>query len=250
MELIVSLLGIPLLVLLVTGPFAASIFIALLRRNSSRWLWSFSLGLGLLTILLGIFIAHTFANFFPGIGCFITLLTPIVALVTFLSFRFRARKVQASFAADAPQRHWFLIGSLMIPLLQIAAPVVSFGYGVACQGLDQQAAKPIIAALHKYQAETGTFPVLVSPSESDLSMLVPRYLASIPQPSCNVPILEADPYTPGETRWSLYSCNNSPGHETLLMVPIIGSDSRQLYNLNTGHWSTGNSFDGYCSYLR
>ncbi len=251
MEIIVPWLGIALLILLVTGPFAASMFIKLIKRNNPRWLWIFSLGLGLISILEGLFIAHTFSDFFPGIGCFVTILTPIVATGTFLGFRFRAKRVQESFVTHSPQRQWFQIGTFLIPLLQLFAPVVGFGYARTCDALNQQAAAPVIAALRDYRAETGSYPVLDSPYQSSLTMLVPRYLSSLPPRACVVPLFNTpDPYYPVADDWSLYYCSNTPSHETLLMVPILGSDSQQIYNLTTEHWLTGNAFDGYCSYLR
>jgi hypothetical protein len=250
MGIVLVELGIPLLVLSITGPLAVSIFIVLTKTGDRRGLWIFWPTLCLITILLGIGIAYTFGNFFPGWGCFITLLTPVSAIVTIVVARFRSRWLRASMRDQDSRRRWLLIGTLLIPVLQLSAPVIGFGYARTCDALNRQAAKSIVAALETYKAATGSYPVLASPYQSDLSSLVPHYLPFIPQRACAVAFLEgADAGYPMYNDWSLYYCNNSPGAETLLLVPILGSDSRQIFILNTGRWSVGNALDGYCSYL-
>jgi hypothetical protein len=254
MELIIYWLAIPLTILFVTGPVAASVFTALLKKSRWRWLLLFWLGLGLTAVGVGVFITHTFANFYPGPGCFISLFTPFMVIMTFLFLRFRAGRVYQALGSDSFRRRWFIAGTLLIPLLQLSAPVISFGYGGACNALTQQAAQPIIAALESYKAETGGYLPLNDPNKSaqrDLRFLMPDYLSALPPRACTVwPFSHAsDPDDRAEDDWSLYTCNQNPGREVLLMVPIIGSDSVQLYNFSTGHWSRGNWLDGYCDYL-
>jgi len=249
MEIII----LPISILFITGPIAARVFIVLLEKSHWRGLAILWLGLGLTAVLLGLFITYTFGNFFPGPGCFTSLLTPLFAIVTFLTFRFRAKRIYEALSGDWARRRWFMAGTLLIPFLQLSAPVISYGYGQTCDALNRQAAESLIVALEKHKTETGSYSSpsdLDSPYQADLEFLVPRYVPSIPPHACAVAFFNRpDPYYPVDDSWNLYHCNNSPGHEVLLMVPIIGSDSQQIYNLSTGQWSRGNALDGYCNYL-
>ncbi len=244
---------IPVAVLALTGPLAAWLFIRLLQSGSRRGLALLIAGLALAAVLLGAFITYTFSNFFPDIGCFITLLTPIAAIITLLSFRLRSKKVYALLGDDRTRRRWFIAGSLLLPLLQLAAPAVGYAYGQGCDALNRRSAAPIIAALQAYQAETGAY---LPPGEQEsvvpgsLDYLIPTYLAALPPRSCFASTFDPpDPILLAESDWNIYACNNTPGDPVLLMVPILGSYSQQIYNLNTNRWSRGNSMDGYCNYL-
>jgi hypothetical protein len=235
----------PLIPLFFTGPVAASIFIVLLKRDHRRIQPFFWLALIAATIALGIFTAYTFSNFFPGPGCFITLFTLPAAIVTLLTFRFQAKRFYQAIDDEQRRRRWFQAATLVIPLLQLSVPAIGLGYFAQCNMLNQQAAQPIIAALETYKNETGHYPVLSSPYESNLQLLVPRYLSAVPARPCALPF-ELPALFIEHDDWSLYFCNNSPGQETLLLVPTIGTDAKQVYNLKTGRWSLGDSFDGYC----
>lgn len=244
---------VPVAVLALTGPLAAWLFIRLLQSGDRPGLALLIAGLALAAVLLGGFITYTFSDFFPGIGCFITLLTPIAAIITLLSFRLRTKKVYAVLGDDRIRRRWFVAGSLLLPLLQLAAPAVGYAYGQGCDALNRRSAAPVIAALQAYQAETGSY--LPSANldysyQGALDYLVPDYLAAIPPRSCFAATFDPpDPLLPAESDWNIYFCHNTPGDPVLLMVPILGSDSQQIYNLNTNRWSRGNAMDGYCNYL-
>lgn len=252
MELIISWLVIPLLVLFVTGPVAASVFVALFAKNQRPWLAIFWVGLGAAAVLVGIYISHTFGNFFPGPGCFISLLTPLMVIMTILFLRFRARRLYQAIGDDKPRRRWLTAGMALIPLLQLSAPVISFGYGLTCELANRELARPIIASLEQYKSDTGGYLPVDSPDQSaqrDLTFLVPDYLASIPPRACTIAWLDPPKSASRlEDDWSLYLCARSPGREVLLMGPIIGSDSQQTYNLQTGNWSRGNWLDGFCNF--
>ncbi len=235
----------PLIPLFVTGPVAARIFLVLLKRDD-RWIQPFFwLALIAATFALGIFTAYTFSHFFPGSGCFITLFTPPAAIVTFLTARFQAKRFYQAIGDEPRRRLWFHAATLVIPLLQVSVPVIGLGYFMQCMGLNQQAARPIIAALETYKSETGHYPALSSPYESDLRFLVPGYLPAIPARPCTLPFEAPDLFIEHED-WSLYFCSNSPEQQTLLLVPTIGTDMKQIYNLNTGRWSASDAFEGYC----
>jgi hypothetical protein len=62
MALIIYWFVIPVSILFITGPVAATVFIALLQRGHRRGLGLFWLRLGLTTLLLGLFTIYTFGN--------------------------------------------------------------------------------------------------------------------------------------------------------------------------------------------
>src|SRR5689334_19457166 len=123
MAVLIRWIGIPLLLLAISGPLAAIVFASHIKHNHLRWLWVFCLGLVLLAAAEGIFIAHTlFVGLFPDTGCFMALLTPVASVVTFLVFRRWARQQGNSAVTSGLQDRWYLIGIVLIPLLQLAAP--------------------------------------------------------------------------------------------------------------------------------
>ncbi len=270
----IELLLPPVLILLVTGPGAAVLYISRVRKKDRRGLALVLAGLGAAAVGLGVWMTYSFGNFFPGAGFFTCLFTPVAALATLLVFRFEAKHVYPEIGEGQTWRRWYLAGTFLLPLLQLAAPLVGFFYGQACDGLSRQAAVPLITALEAYKADHGSyFPGegAGSASPGGLEHLVPGYLAGLPRPGCQAPSLAGeedkqedwslyvcgmrmtrDPlqYEDKQEGWSLYVCGSSPGKEVLLLVPIIGSDSKQVYNLGTGNWGRGNEFDGYCNYLR
>jgi hypothetical protein len=240
-----GLIVLPFIPLFLTGPVAASIFIFLLKRDQ-RWIQPFFwLALIAATFALGIFTAYTFSHLFPGPGCFIALFTPPVAIVTLLTFRSQAKRFFQAIDNEQRRRFWFQAATLIIPLLQLSVPAIGLSYFMQCMGLSEQAARPIIAALETYKRETGHYPALPGSYESSLQFLVPRYLPAIPARPCALSFEAPDLFIEHED-WSLYFCNNSPEQETLLLVPVIGTDLKQIYNLNTGRWSAGDALEGYC----
>jgi hypothetical protein len=231
--------------LLLTGPAAAAIYIALLKRGYRRALWIFWALLACATILLGALIAHTFSDFFPGRGCFTTLLTPAAALLTVLVFRLQTKRFNEAVGEDAGRRRRFQSAILILAALQLSAPVIGFVYARSCDLLNRQAAQPILVALERYHQEYDRYPMLPDRHRSDLRFLVPQYLDVLPPRACRAPFGRPDSY-PVDDDWSLYFCTNSPGQETLLLVPVVGTDSQQIYNPETKRWSRGNSLDGFC----
>jgi hypothetical protein len=242
---LIILIILPLISLFITGPAAASIFIVLLKRDYRLIQPFFWLALVAATFALGIFTAYTFSSFFPGPGCFITLFTVPAAIVTLLTFRFRAKGFYQAIGDEQRRRRWFQAATLAVPLLQLSVPAIALGYAAQCSLQNQQAARPIIAALETYKNETGHYPTLSSPYRSDLQFLVPRYLPAIPARPCTLPF-EVPALSIEHEDWSVYFCSNSPGQETLLLVPIIGTATKQTYNLKTGQWWLGDAFEGYC----
>jgi hypothetical protein len=231
--------------LFLTGPAAAAIDIALLKRGVRRGLWIFWVLLVGATVLLGVTVAHTFGDFFPGLGCITTLLTPASAVVTLLVFRLSSKHFESENDAKSDQRRRFQAAMLLIPALQLSVPLIGWGYAQGCALGNRRAARPIVQALDQYHRDHGHYPSLPGRHHSDLQILDPEYLEAIPSRPCRNPFARLYSY-PLDDDWSLYFCANNPGQETLLLVPLIGTDSKQIYNPETRWWRRGNSLDGYC----
>jgi hypothetical protein len=231
--------------LFLTGPAAAAMYVALLKRGYRRALWAFWALLACATILLGYTIAHTFGDLFPGLGCFATLWTPAAVLLTVLVFRRQTRRLDETVDPNAPFPRAPYAALLALIVLQLSAPLIAFGYAQSCALLNRRAAQPIVAALESYRQEHGRYPFPENRHRSDLSMLVPEHLESIPPLACQNPFARPDEDSTADD-WHLYFCQNSPGQETLLLIPLIGTDSLQIYNPDTKWWTRGNAFDGFC----
>ena len=231
--------------LFLTGPAAALLYIALLRRGHRRAMWVFWALLVVSTAWVGVLIAHTFSDFFPGPGCFATLLTPATAILSLIVFRFQAKRFYQVVGDDLVRRRRFQLAMLLFAALQLSAPPIGLCYSRSCDLINRRASRPIVAALERYHEEHGRYPTFSDRHQSDLGFLVPEYLDAIPPLACRVPqiwsVLDSE-----DDDWRLYNCPNSPGQPTLLLAPIVGTDSQQIYNPETRRWSRGSSFDGYC----
>jgi len=240
----IALALLALIPLLVTGPAAAALSVALVKRGRRRALWIFWIVLACLTVLLGITIAHTFADFFPGLGCFATLWTPVAVILTVLVWRLQSKRLEEAGPKARPSR-LLLSVLLVVIVLQLSAPPIGLIYAQSCAFLNRRAARPIVAALESYRREQGHYPFDQNRHRSDLSILAPEHLETIPPLVCQNPFAPKDERS-RDSEWSLYFCTNSPGQETLLLVPLIGTDSLQIYNPATRWWTRGNSLDGFC----
>jgi hypothetical protein len=231
--------------LLLTGPAAAALSTALVlkgRRRALLVLWAL---LACATVVLGVVIAHTFGGLFPGPGCFATLWTPAAIILTVLVWRRRVRRLEQPAEPDIRPPRLLQTALLVLILLQLSAPVIALAYAQSCAFLNRRAAQPIIAALKSYRNEHSRYPFAEQRHRSDLSILMPEHLDAIPPLACRNPFARKDADSEEDT-WRLYFCQNSPGKETLLLVPLIGTDSMQIYNPQTKWWTRGNSFDGFC----
>jgi hypothetical protein len=240
-----AIIALSVVPLLLTGPAAAWLYIALLKRGGLAWRWLFWPLLGIAAAAGGALIAHTFGGLFPGAGCFATLFSPASAVLTLLVFRLGSKRFTAAVGEDAIRQRSFQSAMLILAMLQLSTPLIGLVYARSCDLLNRRAARPIIAALERYREEYGRYPMPPGRHRSDLTILIPRYLDAVPRRVCRAPWGGFDAYA-GDDDWSLYFCTNSPGQETLLLVPVIGTDTRQIYNAETGLWSRGNSLDGFC----
>lgn len=247
MDIVLGWFLVPAIILILTGPVAAAATMTLLAGYSRRAVFIFWLALAAAAALVGLFIAYTFADFFPGPGCFLSLFTPIGALAAFLFFRFRAKRFNETAGEDRTAKRLFLLGSLLVPFLQLTAPLVSVGFSRLCDSLNRDRARPIIAALEEYKRGAGSYPSAGGYIESDLKQaLTPAYLAEWPGVACELPPPASNWVLFRDNRFTLYYCARSPNQDTFLLVPLMGSDTKQTYHLASGQWSVGSTFDGFC----
>jgi len=212
----------------------------LIARDQYKALIALWVSLGIIAIPYGIYIAYSFADFFPGPGCLIAVLLPITALISIIVIRRRSK----GGVTEVPLRKRLAFAALaVIPITQCGAPVIGSGYARLCEAQNRETAKVIIEAVETYKKDSGEYPTPTH-FQSDLNFLAPRYLKSIPARPCALPATPSS-YPNLNLDRSLYYCGNSNKH-LLLLVPIIGSDTQQTYDFNTGRWSMANALDGYC----
>ena len=114
----IALALLALIPLLLTGPAAVACSLTLIKRGHRRALWIFWVLLACVAILLGIAIARTFSDFFPGPGCFVTLLTPGGVILSALVWRRQSKRFSQGEGSDAhpPRPVW--IALLVVMVLQ------------------------------------------------------------------------------------------------------------------------------------
>jgi hypothetical protein len=216
-----------ILLILFIGPLAAVQYLKWVQADARLANWVFWPVMITGVVGVGILSAYTFGDFFPGLGCFISLAAPLGGIITMAFVRWWLRK-QAVESPRIPRK----LAAGLIPLMLFCIPIIAFSYSRGCDAVNRRRARPIIAALKGAPLQ----PDLVA--KTSLDFLVPEYISEIPTPVCTAE--SADKY--GYEAWSRYPCENG----LLLMVPILGSDSVQTYNLDSGEWSVGSAFDGYC----
>ena len=103
---------------LIVGPVAAIAFIIIVKRKDRRLL---SLFVVLLLLVYFIALAHmamTFGHTFPGAGFFASTLMPIGIIVSLVILLLSSRGVWRSLGEDRWWRICFVVGVVLIPLLQ------------------------------------------------------------------------------------------------------------------------------------
>jgi hypothetical protein len=109
---------------IVSGPGAAFALVMILRREEQ--------GLKLLfwPVLIAVHIAgyffmlHTLGDFFFGPGFLACLITPIFAVSTALGLRLSSHRFHQAVGDDPSRRRWFVIGTVLIPLMQLGTVMV------------------------------------------------------------------------------------------------------------------------------
>ena len=136
---------------------------------------------------------------------------------------------------DLSRRRLYLIGLVLVPLVQLAPWLGSRATSLSCDAMNRERAMIIVGAVADYHQANGEYP-------ADLTALVPDYLDALLAPSC----FDADvsPYTQHE--YELVTCR---GGQVVSTVDAFSTDFIQRYDLATGQWSTVSFLDGVCSFL-
>jgi hypothetical protein len=140
-----------------------------------------------------------------------------------------------AFSPGRLRRAVYLLGGLLIVVLQCSPMPGSYLINFTCYLGNQEKSRPMIAALETYHQDQGHYP-------ETLTALVPTYLPALPTPACNT--LSGNQQKP---QFALVHC--SP-EETLVTVFSVDGSSIQRYSFATGNWSSISFFDGACSFLR
>jgi hypothetical protein len=188
------------------------------------------------SIYMAFFSARNFGGAFGAgmaFACLSALLVPISLIVLLLLRRPFRRK----YADDLIRRRLYVVGGVIIILVQIFPILGSYSIDKACYAATRGNASPLISAVQRYEQDIGQYP-------SEVQDLLPMYISQIPAPACLW--LSGDTYRE-QTGFEITACRN--GSVLLTTISLDGS-SIERYNFATGNWSSISFLDGACSYLR
>jgi hypothetical protein len=171
-----------------------------------------------------------------GLGSILVCLSPFTVAISLLLLLILLSRFTRAFAEDRPRIRFYVIGGLLVVLLQIGVFVGHFGVRSVCSAQTRLRASPVIDAVESYRQEHGSYP-------QELDAIVPTYLPSLPSAACGW--LVSSKYTDRE--FALKQCEPDV---TLLILDSLDGDSIQRYNFVTGNWSSISFLDGACSHLR
>ncbi len=235
----------------VAGAGPGLIFVLLIRKRQLR----------LATILLVVMALGSVAmalNLTYGIGvgifggAFSCLVLPAVAMSLIAVIATRANTWRLLWG-DPARQHMYVIGAVLVPLLQLAPLPGEIAIVTACDALNRREGDAIVQALRAYRQDHDVYP-------ETLQALVPGYLAALPPPRCFATfgwfhgsdvyqwMPGSDILRAGSAQFELERC--TIGRVTLLTLPSIRFEFIQRHNLDTGNWSRVSFLDGACSYLK
>jgi hypothetical protein len=184
-------------------------------------------------------------------GAFSCLVLPAVGMSLIAAIATRASTWRLA-RGDPARRRLYLVGAVLIPLLQLAPLPGEITIVAACDALNRSEGDAIVRALHTYRQDHDAYP-------DTLQALVPGYLLDLPTPHCIAPfgwfhkqdvydwMPGSDILSTGSTQFELERCTRE--RATLLTLPSIRFEFIQRHNLDTGSWSRVSFLDGVCSYL-
>jgi hypothetical protein len=213
---------------------AVPIFILLIWKRSIRAAAAWLVFL-VLESIAAVFLS-VYASGMFGLGGIMACLALPTGFVSLLVLLILLRRFFQTFGQDQPRRRFYLIGGLIIVVLQVGLFIGQSGVKSACFAQTRRQAAPIIAAVESYHQEHGSYP-------EELEEIPLTSLPGLPSPGCG---------------WSRTSSSSQAGFKlaqcepdiTLLTVRAVDGDFIRRYNFSTGNWSTVSFLDGTCSYLR
>ena len=171
-----------------------------------------------------------------GLGSMLVCLSPFTVAVSLLLLLILLRRFTRAFAEDRPRIRFYVLGGLLVVVLQIGVFAGHSGVRSVCSAQTRLRASPVIAAVESYRQEQGSYP-------KDLDDVIPAYLPALPSAACGW--LVSSEYTDRE--FALKQCDPDV---TLLVLDSLDGDSIQRYNFATDNWSSVSFLDGTCSFLR
>ena len=227
------------------------LFVWLVRTGRPRPAIVLLVILGLISVAMALNLTYGIGVGIFG-GAFSCLVLPVAAVSVIAVIATRAKTWQL-LRDDPGRRRLYLVGAILVPLLQLVPLPGEVALVAGCDALNRGTGDGIVQALQAYHADHQAYP-------EDLAALVPEYLTEIPPARCFAPFAwfhgpEIYAHMPG---LGLPSLGSSPFHlepcpregVMLLTVPSIRIEFIQRHNLETGIWSRASFLDGVCSYLR
>ena len=213
---------------------AIPVFVALLWKRGIKAA-AFSLAFLLLESVAAAFLS-VYAGGMFGLGSMLVCLSPFTVAISLLLLLILLGRFTRAFAQDRPRIRFYVIGGLLIVVLQAGVFAGHFGVRSACFAQTRRRARPVIAAVESYRQEHGSYP-------QKLDEVIPTYLPSLPSAACGW--LQSSDYVDRE--FALKRCD--PG-VTLLILDSLDGDFIRRYNFSTGNWSSVSFLDGTCSFLK
>jgi hypothetical protein len=124
----IVLLILGLLPPLLTGPLAGIAFITILKREKLWYQLPFWLLLMLFNLLIMLWIATSSGFWLPIASLSSFFFTPIASILTVFVMRHAWRKLESSTHIEKARKRWFMLGLVLIPVLQMAAFVALIIY--------------------------------------------------------------------------------------------------------------------------
>jgi hypothetical protein len=213
---------------------AVPIFILLIWKRSIRAAAAWLVFL-VLESIVAVFLS-VYASGMFGLGGIMACLALPTGLVSLLVLLILLRRFFQTFGQDQPRRRFYLIGGLIIVVLQVGLFIGQFGVKSACFAQTRRRAAPIIAAVESYRQEHGSYP-------QELKDIPRTSLPGLPSPACGW-LRTSDSSQAG------FRLGHCEPDTTLLTLYAIDGEFIRRYNFSTGNWSTVSFLDGTCSYLR
>ena len=208
------------------------IFITLVRRASLRVVVAFLA----FAVLNGVFVAFftilTFGGAF-GPGAIMTCLVVPAALLALVTLVIGWRNTAKVIGADRTRKRLYIMGGLVIVVLQFMPTFGNNGIGGFCDAQTMRIGNTIIDAIQRYKQDHGAYP-------AELAILVPDYLPSIPSHKCLGDLGR-------ESKFAIQHCS---AEVTQLVTQSFNGMFDVRYNFKTGNWSMISFLDGACSFLR
>jgi hypothetical protein len=213
---------------------AIPIFVFLIWKRSIRAAAAWLVFLVLESV--GAVFLAVYASGMFGLGGIMACLALPTAIISLLVLLIPLRRFFQAFEQDQSRRRFYLVGGLIIVVLQGGLFIGQFGVKSACFAQTRRRAAPIITAVESYHQGHGSYP-------QELEEIPRSSLPGLPSPACG---------------WSRTSRSSQAGFTleqcepdiTLLTVYAVEGDFIRRYNFSTGNWSTVSFLDGTCSYLR